>query len=322
MLVQGTEASVVVTTSNGSEAILLNFIALVSLVGYVFFFVWIILYLRRTDRWIRSRPATENTQQMRFSMVKCNVSSVVWMLHRNSMTITGFLGLVAWHIGASQASCSWGAATSVSVDPIYACTCNAVGHFSTFGEWIRLLSYAWVFFALVFMDLMPGIGIHFKGYAVAVLLLSFVPLAVWAIVLAELLKVRAGLPALAWIHSQLYLFLLWLIVIAIMRSRFARPYIVLVEYCLVKIGMRKQAIDRKSPFRVLIGEYFWTQAHLVRPEETAYVPMSVLLQTKGVDISNIQDHSYYTYGMEVHPDDKIQHPAWVHTQLEYYVRVH
>ncbi|KDO21595.1 hypothetical protein SPRG_21269 [Saprolegnia parasitica CBS 223.65] len=309
MVSRGTEASLVVTSSNGSEAIMLNFIALISLLG----------------AWIQRLPPTENKMQLRFSMAKCTVSSVVWMIHRNSMRITGFLGLVAWHVGASDCHCNWKPSHDVRIDPIYGCTNDPAGHFGNFSEWIRLLSYAWVFFALVYMDLMPGIGSNIKGYATAVILLSLVPLAFWAYVIAELWQLRAQWSWLAWMHSQLFLILFWLAVCALMRSRLALPYRRFVDWCLYRIGMRKQSIDRQSPFRTLIGTHFWTPVALFQPEDVVYVPMSVLLKTKGIMLENIADHTYYTYGVDPDRDDVSKkprsHPDWVLTQLEYYVCV-
>ncbi|EQC26382.1 hypothetical protein SDRG_15793 [Saprolegnia diclina VS20] len=325
MVSRGTEVSLVVTSSNGSEAIMLNFIALISLLGYIFYLLWIVLYLVKTDAWIRRLPPTEHKMQLRFSMAKCNVSSVVWMIHRNSMRITGFLGLVAWHVGASDCHCNWNSSSDVRIDPIYGCSNDPTGHFRNFSEWIRLLSYAWVFFALVYMDLMPGIGSNLKGYATAVIMLSLLPLALWAYVIGELWRLRAQWSWLTWMHSQLFLILFWLAVCVTMRSRVTLPYMRLVDWCLYRIGMRKQSIDRKSPFRTLIGTHFWTPAALFRPEDIAYVPMSVLLKTKGIVLENIVDHTYFTYGVDTDLDDESRkprtHPDWVLAQPEYYVCV-
>ncbi|OQR89849.1 hypothetical protein ACHHYP_05998, partial [Achlya hypogyna] len=324
MLAQGTEASIVVTTSNGSEAIMLNFIALVSLVGYIFFLFWVVLSAVRSELWLRRQSsAIENVVQMRNSLHKCNLSTRVWMLQRTAMRITGFLGLVAWHIGASRARCQWVPASisSVSETPVYACDVDPFGHVTSANECVRLFAYAWVFFALTFMDRMPGITVHTTGYGVAVLLLCLLPLSLWAVVLAEAWRWRAGVPAVAWIHSQLFLALLWLAVIALMRSRLAHPYITLVDHCLYKIGMRKQVIDSNSPFRALVGEYFWTHATLHREGPTAYLPLNLLLQTPNIDLSCIRQHEYWVSESRQPPTETTQHPSWVHTHVCYYVRI-
>ncbi|OQR81068.1 hypothetical protein THRCLA_11886 [Thraustotheca clavata] len=52
MLAAGTQASNVMTKANGSEAIILNFIALMSLTGYGYFFIRISLNLYQTAQWV------------------------------------------------------------------------------------------------------------------------------------------------------------------------------------------------------------------------------------------------------------------------------
>ncbi|KDO16162.1 hypothetical protein SPRG_18301, partial [Saprolegnia parasitica CBS 223.65] len=183
MLSQGTQASIVMTKANGSEAIILNFIALLSLAGYGYFFVRISVYLYETAKWIRRMPESSQKKQLLYSVVNCSISSVIWSHYRTSMQFIGFLGFIAWHLGTSSSSCQWDQSIAdVSVDAAYSCSIDSLGHFSSFTEVVRLFSYSWVFYALVFMDRMPGIAIYMPGYIVSALLLGFVPLSVLAIV--------------------------------------------------------------------------------------------------------------------------------------------
>ncbi|KDO18345.1 hypothetical protein SPRG_21719 [Saprolegnia parasitica CBS 223.65] len=326
MVSRGTEASLVVTSSNGSEAIMLNCIALISLLGYVYFLLWIAIFAWRTLRWVAVLANTnENVAQLRFSTYRANLSTRVWMHERSTMSVTGFLGLVAWHLGASQCKCVWRNTASVADDPAYVCSINPVGHVLEISEVVRLLSHAWVFFALAFLDLFPGLTVHFAGYAVAVVLLALIPLLLWAIPLAYMMRVWASTPWLQWMHSHLFLALLWLTVLWLMRSRCFAPYRRLVERCLHCVGLRKQRIDAKSPLRSILGAYFWTDAVDVHDDDTAYVPLSLLLQTKDVAMDRICDHEYWLCQEDFDARDwshtlPTTHPKWVLEHRGYYVR--
>ncbi|OQR88325.1 hypothetical protein ACHHYP_06877 [Achlya hypogyna] len=324
MLTQGTQASIVMTKANGSEAIILNFIALMSLVGYGYFFVRISLYLYATARWIRLMPDSARKRQLMYSVVNCSISSVIWTHHRTSMKFVGFLGFIAWHVGTTNSSCQWAAnIKDVSQDAVYRCSIGTLGHFANITEVVRLLSYSWVFYALVFMEKMPGIAIYMPGYIVAALLLGFVPLALLAIVVAEICKLRLDSPGLFLIHNQLFLVLVWLAVFYILRTPVTRPYLRFVELCLGWIGVKKQRIHVDSPFYAMLGDHFWIEADLVREEDALYVPLSVLMETKNIKLQNIYDHEYFTYGV-LKPGKSVDapHPGWLASQLEYYVRVH
>ncbi|EQC27017.1 hypothetical protein SDRG_15131 [Saprolegnia diclina VS20] len=305
---------------------MLNFIALISLLGYVFFLLWIVIFTWRTSRWVGARATTnENVAQLRFSTYRANLSTRVWMRERSTMCATGFLGLVAWHLGASHCKCGWVNTTSVADDPAYICSINPVGHLSDMTEVVRLLSYAWVFFALAFLDLFPGLTVHFVGYAVAVVLLALLPLSLWAILLAYMMRLWASTPWLRWMHSHLFLALLWLCVILLMRSRWFSLYRRWVERCLYSVGLRKQRIDAKSPLRSILGVYFWTDAVDVRDDDTAYVPLSLLLQIKDVAVDRIRDHEYWLCQEDFDAPDRSHrlpttHPHWVLEHRGYYVK--
>ncbi|OQS07680.1 hypothetical protein THRCLA_00331 [Thraustotheca clavata] len=319
MFAQGSQASLVISCSNGSEDIVLNFIALVSLLGYVYFFFCIAHFLITKLLWTYSHP------QLSFSLIKCNVSSVVWNSHRGVMVVSGYLGLVAWHIGACELSCKWNdqAMIDIAVDPVYTCTVNPLGHFQSFGEIIRLVSQAWVFFALVHLDRMPGIGCYARGYTIAVFYLGFVPLSMSAIIVAKASTIRTEIIAMSTIHNQLFLATLWLVVILLMRTRLFSPYISFVEWCLGLTNIKKQPVSRKSLFYHIVGDHYWTHSALRQSCDAEYVPLSLLLQTKGVNANNIYDHEYFTYrDTDSCIDFKPNHPQWIETQLEYYVRVH
>ncbi|EQC25695.1 hypothetical protein SDRG_16433 [Saprolegnia diclina VS20] len=323
MLTQGTQASIVMTKANGSEAIILNFIALLSLAGYGYFFVRISIYLYQTAKWIRRMPDSSQKKQLLYSVVNCSISSVIWSHYRTSMQFIGFLGFIAWHLGTSSSSCQWDhSIVDVSVDATYSCRIDSLGHFSSFAEIIRLFSYSWVFYALVFMDRMPGIAIYMPGYIVAALLLGFVPLSLLAIVVAEICKARLQSPALFLIHNQLFLVLLWLAVFWLLRTPLLRPVHRLVELCLGLVGVKKQKLHIESPFYAMLGDHFWIETALHRDEDVMYVPLSVLMETKNLKLRNIYDHEYFTYGVLKTEKTRSDHPLWLQTQLEYYVRVH
>ncbi|OQS07384.1 hypothetical protein THRCLA_20165 [Thraustotheca clavata] len=317
MLSQGTQASLIISSSNGSEAIILNFIALVSLLGYIYFFFCISQFLVMSYFYVNTHP------QLTYSLTKCNVSSVVWNEHRSVMVATGFLGLVAWHIGACQLNCKWNDAAilNIELDPVYTCTVNPFGHFQNFGEIIRLISQAWVFFAIVHLDRMPGIGSDGKGYAIAVFYLGFIPLSISAMIVALGSTIRTEIAILAPIHSQLFLATLWAAIILVMRISPFSPYIKLVEWFLGMANIIKQPISRKSSFYSIVGEYYWTHSSHSQDSKAEYVPLSLLLQTKGFSFRSVSNHEFF-----IHQDGKscfhgsTIHPEWIEIQLEYYVK--
>ncbi|OQR89220.1 phosphoglycerate mutase [Achlya hypogyna] len=332
LLAPGPQASLVMTKADGSEAILLNFYALLALVGYLYFFARTARHLYRLAHLVRTSP---HNKQLLYSVLNSSLSSVIWAQHRSAMTAIGFLSFIAWHLTASGAQCAWApTASDVSRDPEYVCTIDALGHLRSAYEFVRLCSYAWVFFALVFMDRLPGITVCVHGYALAVLLLGLLPLSVLAALVALAAKARAATPALAWVHTQLFLVLLWIAVFALLRMpRVTAPYERAVAAALRLVGVEKQTIYRHSAFRDWIGEYFWIERSLHRSADAVYVPLSVLFEAKAIRLRNVVDHEYYVTappeasatgsGVKGPTKDKTHpHPEWIATQLEYYVRVH
>ncbi|KAF0696294.1 hypothetical protein As57867_012879, partial [Aphanomyces stellatus] len=342
LLGQGTQAMLVMASNNGSEATVINFISLVSLGGYVYYFVRLAIYLYHTIAWVKAWPDHGSTRkQVVFSVVNSSVSTVIWGHYSTSMRCIGFMSLLEWHIGATDNHCYWDASIDdIAMDASYVCTLHPYGHVGSTAELVRLFAYAWVFFALTFMDRMPGIAIAARGYVIAVLLLGLVPLSFLAILVAHICLVRANSPALRFVHNQLWLGLAWLAVIMLLRTRLSHPYVALVERCLRAVGIQKQAIHSASPFYYMIGPHFWTEKQLVRHEPLVYLPLSLLIETKSIDLFNVFDHEYYAceggsldtkwkpHGpsiikLESHPSHhvKSQHPSWITDQAEYYVRV-
>ncbi|OQR81792.1 hypothetical protein THRCLA_23298 [Thraustotheca clavata] len=340
MLVQGPQAALVITRGNGSEGIILNFIALVALVGYLYYFGRTVLYLYSTTHWVLQRKKYENISQLLYSIVNCNISSVIWCHHKTSMQLVGFLSFIAWHLGAMQSQCTWNAnaLNDTSKDPVYTCNVNVFGHLGSFLEIARLFSYSWVFYALNFMGKMPGISTYVPGYILAIVLLGLLPLIVLAVLVGLICQLRLQIPLLTWVHNQFFLVLVWLMFFKLMQSRFLKPYVNFVERCLAHAGVQKQRIRRKSPFRALIGEYYWTETCLHREKDMMYLPLSVLMEIPSIKLSNIVHHMYYTCGIPVEDDcdaeadlrDEISAmkkpvldtPKWVDYQVEYYVRVY
>ncbi|EQC29752.1 hypothetical protein SDRG_12524 [Saprolegnia diclina VS20] len=336
MLAQGTQASLVMTKANGSETTVLNFIALLSLAGYMYFFVRIVVYLRKTYTWMRAMPISKRKKaQLLFSVTNSSISNVIWSHYQTSMRCIGFLSFLEWHIGASQNHCHWtDSIQDVSLDAVYVCDVDIFGHFANVQELVRLAAYSWVFFALVFMDRMPGIAIDLKGYGVAALLLGVLPVSLFAILVAEICVLRATVPALSWIHNQLWLALVWLVIMAILRSGVFLPYFKLVKAALRLVGIGQQRISKASPFYSIIFRYYWSSTDLIRDEELIYVPLSILMETHSINVSNVFDHQYFVYGLMdletdtsdrklpyVQTDGTIEHPDWIATTDEYYVRI-
>ncbi|OQR86092.1 hypothetical protein ACHHYP_10986 [Achlya hypogyna] len=336
MLAQGTQASLVMTKTDGSETTVLNFIALLSLAGYIYFFTRIAFYLRKTYRWMKKMPVRKKKSQLVFSIINCSISNVIWSHYNTSMRCIGFLSFVEWHIGATQNHCKWAdSITDISVDASYECALDVYGHFASPSELLRLAAYSWVFFALVFMDRMPGIAIEVKGYAVAATLLGLVPVSVLAMLVAQICNLRASVSELSWIHNQLWLALVWLVVMALLRTTVFRPYFALVIAVLNAVGIQQQPICKSSPYYRIIGKYYWCATELLRDEAMTYVPLSVLMETRSIEIGNVFDHQYFVYGlMELEGDDgtlrkleyldhegKVEHPPWIAMQDEYYVRI-
>ncbi|KAF0714489.1 hypothetical protein As57867_003838, partial [Aphanomyces stellatus] len=340
LLGQGTQAMLVMATNNGSEATVINFIALLALGGYIYYFVQIAVFLHRTFAWVKAWPDQEPTRkQAIFSVVNSSVSSVIWGHYSTSMRCIGFMSLLEWHIGATDNHCYWPASVdNITIDAAYVCTLHPYGHFASPAELVRLFAYAWIFFALTFMDRMPGIAIVARGYVIAVLLLGLVPLSFLAILVAQICLLRTQSPVLSYVHNQLWLGLVWLAVILLMRTNITAPYVTLVERCLRVVAIQKQTIDSASPFYDMVGPHFWTESHLVRHEPVVYLPLSILIETKSIDLFNIFDHEYFVCQggarnpklvrgpstvkiyLESHKSMN-QHPPWIGNQAEYYVRV-
>ncbi|OQS07319.1 hypothetical protein THRCLA_00668 [Thraustotheca clavata] len=294
MLFAGTQASIVITKSNGSEAIILNFIALMSLTGYEYFFLGISIYLYKTAQWVHKKPRSLKKDQMLYSIVNCSISSVIWAHYRTSMTFIGFLGLIAYHIDVSRSSCHWDDSIfDIAQDSLHSCQ---------------------VFYALVLMDRMPGIAIYMPGYIVAAILHGLVPFSVLAILVVKL-------QALSLIHNRLLLVLEWCVVITILRTPVSCSYVHLVEKFLTLIGARKQIIALKSPFRAMLGDHYSIESALIQKEDATYIPLSILMETSKIKLQNIHDHQYFVFGLDDVPAPR-EHPSWVSSHLEYYVCVH
>ncbi|KAF0689600.1 Aste57867_18972 [Aphanomyces stellatus] len=343
LLGQGTQAMLVMAMNSGSEATVINSIALLSLGGYVYYFVRLAIYLYHTIAWVKAWPDNGPTRkQVVFSVVNSSVSSVIWGHYSTSMRCIGFMSLLEWHIGATDNHCYWPASVdNITIDAAYVCTLHPYGHFASSAELVRLFAYAWIFFALTFMDRMPGIAIVARGYVIAVLLLGLVPLSFLAILVAHICLVRAHSPILNYaIHNQLWLGLVWLAMILLLRTKLFSPYVALVERCLLAVAIQKQTIDSASPFYDMVGPHFWTESHLVRHEPVVYLPLSILIETKSIDLFNIFDHEYFVYHggainpnlkrgpsivkldlQESHQSHKPHHPPWITGQAEYFVRV-
>ncbi|OQR87995.1 hypothetical protein ACHHYP_07725 [Achlya hypogyna] len=308
ILSQDTQATIATTVVNGSETIVLNFISLVSLFGDIFFFVCVCAYLRTAPTWLHH-------PQVAFSRTSCGVGAIVWARHRTVLVLVNSLSLLAWHIGAARTTCAWDAtaATTVSVDPTYTCTVVPWGHLSSVAEGVRLFSMTWTFFAIAFLDRMPGITRHWRAYATAVGLLGFIPLTLGAAAIAYASQLRPVLlPA---VHSQFVLLVLWCGYVVLLRSRLAAPYVMWAEDCIQRVGFAKQSIAPNSAFRTVVGAVYWTSANLRTEAPATYVPLSLLLKTPGIAVNQIRDHEYIL-GPAVAAR---KHPEWVATASEYYV---
>ncbi|EQC33753.1 hypothetical protein SDRG_08855 [Saprolegnia diclina VS20] len=313
MLTQGPQATIAITVANGSETITLNFLSLLSLLGQVYFAVSVALHMARTQNW------AQLSVQARYSRATCNVGSVVWIRHRTAMCGVGFLGLLTWHIGAMRCGCEWrsDAMSYIKLDPSYVCAVDPWGHMSNGLECLRLLSFAWTFFAMASMDKVPGVTRHWQGYLMVVVLLGFVPLTVLAALVGYCMTLRSTYFPI--VHSQFVLVALWCTVLTVLRSALAAPYMRLVEACLLAVGLRPQRIDRRSLFHGLIGNVYWTSAASWHETPACYVPLSLLFKTDGVHLNYIHDHAYYPNGVVNAVLSQHPHPDWVETEREYYV---
>ncbi|KDO25165.1 hypothetical protein SPRG_20759 [Saprolegnia parasitica CBS 223.65] len=282
MLSQGTQAAIVVTYSNGDEAMILNFIALLSLVGYGYYGVCICLYLRRLRSWLAETTAKNTEPQRRYSVANANISCIIWMHHRTSMKFVGFVSFLAWHIDAAKIRCAWAAAIDeMATDATYSCSVDSLGHLDGV---VSLASFAWIFFALVYMDLLPGVTIQTRGYLVTTLLLGALPLSLLSFLIAELCKLRRTLPGFSMVHEYLFLALLWGAVMALLRtSVLLAPALRLLEAALRIVGVRRQAIDPESAWAGVIGHSYWVDTSGYRPSPVSYVPLSLLLETPHMD---------------------------------------
>ncbi|EQC25694.1 hypothetical protein SDRG_16432 [Saprolegnia diclina VS20] len=315
MLTQGTQAEIVVTYSNGDEAMIINFIALLSLAGYGYYCVCICFYLRELLCWLWRSAKRE--PQLLYSVANASISSIVWMHHRTSMKFVGFVSFLAWHIDAAKLHCAWAASIDeMATDATYSCSVDSLGHLDGANALVSLVSFAWVFFALVYMDLLPGVTIHTRGYLVTTLLLGVLPLSLLSFLMAELCKLRLALPGFAMVHEYLFLALLWGAVMALLRtSVLLAPTLTLLEAALRVVGVRRQAIHPESAWADAIGPSYWVHDSGYRRAPVYYVPLSLLMETPYLDVRNVVDHAYVGTGVRRHGD----HPEWVAYQCEYMV---
>ncbi|KDO22828.1 hypothetical protein SPRG_11587 [Saprolegnia parasitica CBS 223.65] len=329
LLTQGTQATLVVVKSNGSEAIVLNFLSLLALGGDAYFSLETGLYLRKLYLWYHAhRQLDMHAAQRIFSVVNSSVSGAIWARHRLFMRTAAFLGLCAWHLGAMQSGCAWAdTIDDVSVDALYACHVDVWGHLASIADVLRLVSYSWNLFAMAFLDTMPGIAVNVAGYALAWLVLGLLPLTLLAACVAQMCAWRLVLPGLAWVHNQLFLVLLWAFVLGCLRRPIVQRHVVQCITPLLRVvRVRPQKLEKSSPYFSLIGPCIWIDTAEWRPEPTKYVPLSVLLECSNVRITNVIAHEYFACGLD---DDARSagshahgHPTWLHELDEYYVCVH
>ncbi|OQR85859.1 hypothetical protein ACHHYP_11266 [Achlya hypogyna] len=328
LLSQGTQATLVLVKTDGSDSIMLNFISLVALVGYAYFSAETILALFRIWRWHRRLPDRRSRKQRYYSVVNSSVASAIWARHRLAMRCVGFLNFIAWHIGAARMSCAWTPAIlDVATDAAYECRVDVWGHVASASEGVRLVSISWVFFALVFLDRMPGIGIEVRGYAVVWALLGLLPLTVLAGFVAAVCLWRIQAGYLEWVHNQLFVLLVWTVVIGVLRCHAIQSRLLSgVGRVLRLIGVYKQLVDKESPFYDLVGDHFWIERLEWRPAPATYLPLSVLLESPAVRLEDITDHEYFACGLGAdareHGSRLENHPSWLLEAYEYYVCVH
>ncbi|EQC27360.1 hypothetical protein SDRG_14802 [Saprolegnia diclina VS20] len=329
LLSQGTQATLVVVKSNGSEATILNFLSLLALGGDIYYSFETGRYLYKLYTWFDAhRQLRMHAAQRVFSVVNSSVSGAIWARHRLFMRTATFLGLCAWHLGAMQSECAWAdTINDVSVDAQYACHVKIWGHVASNADRLRLVSCSWNLFAMAFLDTMPGITVNAAGYALAWFSLGLLPLTLLAAGVAQVCAWRLVLPGLAWVHNQLFLVLLWALVLRCLRHPSVQRCLVLcITPLLEVVRVRSQKLDKSSPFFGLIGPSFWIDVAEWRPEPTKYVPLSVLLECSNVRIANVVAHEYFACGL---CDDErsagsiaSNHPTWLHASSEYYVCVH
>ncbi|KAJ0390329.1 hypothetical protein P43SY_010722 [Pythium insidiosum] len=111
MVSLGTGMVLTVIFGDGSEQVLFNMYALVSLAGAVMYAGYVLTEATRMFR-LQRRAAVQTqraraVQQVRFSITVTTLSFRVWRLHFSHLSLFGFFTVFSWILGSSKTLCSW-----------------------------------------------------------------------------------------------------------------------------------------------------------------------------------------------------------------------
>ncbi|KAJ0409287.1 hypothetical protein ATCC90586_007565 [Pythium insidiosum] len=357
MVSLGTGMVLTVIFGDGSERVLSNMYALVSLAGATMYAGFVLLETWRMSELVRRAYATTRSglvrRQVSHSIAITTLSFRVWRLHYPYLCMIGFFTVFSWLLGASNTLCSWyvgdrraseikAEEMNLAVIPEYVCRGgDPVGHLSSGMELVRLLSTASVVcFIMLGRQHMVGASRMAVTLTMALFFYGFIPSLTIPWVVIGLNRLRLLNKGLALIHNQLVVGLLCGLMLAGWKRCLPLYDRVFVLPLLRLCGQRGQKIVRGVATRdiVVVHEYFgglevyWTKVE--DNERTEWIPLSVFVEHLGADKLATLDFAARCF---VHPEDRdnvravepmgegkmvgAQVPTWVLEADEFHVRM-
>ncbi|GLD92866.1 hypothetical protein PINS_up001445 [Pythium insidiosum] len=357
MVSLGTGMVLTVIFGDGSERVLSNMYALVSLAGATMYAGFVLLETWRMSALTRRAYASTRSglvqRQVSHSIAVATLSFRVWRLHYPYLCMIGFFTVFSWLLGASKTLCSWyidgrpvsevaGETMNLGIIPEYVCKGgDPVGHLSSGIELVRLLSTASVVcFILLGRRHMVGASRMAVTLSLALFFYGFLPSLSLPWIVIGLNRLRLLNKSLALIHNQLVVGLLCGLLLAGWKRCLPLYDRVLVLPVLRLFRQQGQKITRSIATRdvVSLHEYFgglevyWTKVD--DDERADWIPLSVFVEHLDADKFAMLDFAARCF---VHPDDRDTVravaptgdgkkdtggvPAWVLEADEFYVRM-
>ncbi|KAJ0398732.1 hypothetical protein ATCC90586_008659 [Pythium insidiosum] len=310
MVSLGTGMVLTVIFGDGSEQVLFNMYALVSLAGAVMYAGYVLteatrmFRLQQATRMFRlQRRAAAQTQraravqQVRFSITVTTLSFRVWRLHFSHLSLFGFFTVFSWILGSSKTLCSWYSdggrvielspgTMDLSVVPEYRCHGGScVGHFASAMEIVRLLATASdLCFILLGSRHMIGASRAAATQTAAYIFYGALPAIFLPMVVIGFNNLRLMSPTLQLLHNQLFVALATGLVITLLKQLLVMYDRVALARVLALLGQSPQKIERGSTssavaaMRQFHGGPSTGNVAVPREKVTSWVPLSALIE--------------------------------------------
>ncbi|KAJ0395827.1 hypothetical protein P43SY_007453 [Pythium insidiosum] len=326
MVSLGTGMVLTVIFGDGSEQVLFNMYALVSLAGAVMYAGYVLTEATRMFRLQRRAAAqtqrTRAVQQVRFSITVTTLSFRVWRLHFSHLSLFGFFTVFSWILGSSKTLCSWYSdgrrvielspgTMDLSVVPEYRCHGGScVGHFARAAA---TQTAAYIFYGALPAIFLPMVVIGFNN-------------------------LRLMSPTLQLLHNQLFVALATGLVITLLKQSLVMYDRVVLARVLALLGQSPQKIERGSTssavaaMRQFHGGPSTGNVAVPREKVTSWVPLSALIEFMTAEelecidfrgrrvrrLEDIEEMGDVKLASHVVKEDPSV-PAWVREADEFYI---